>query len=119
MKNKGVTLLELLIVIALIAIIIPIMYSFGIFGIKTHKISMDEFDIQSSSRIFADNVNNITRFATSTHTVPKSSFQDSNHRDPSWSYIVINSQGNVVLDEPGDSKDSPRKVTILAEKKME
>lgn len=117
MKNKGVTLLELLIVIALIAIIIPIMYSFGIFGIKTHKISMDEFDIQSSSRIFADNVNNITRFATSTHTVPKSSFQDSNHRDPSWSYIGINSQGNVVLDEPGDSKDSPRKVTIIAEKK--
>lgn len=117
MKNKGVTLLELLIVIALIAVIIPIMYSFGIFGIKTHKISMDEFDIQSSSRIFADNVNNITRFATSTHTVPKSSFQDSNHRDPSWSYIGINSQGNVVLDEPGDSKDSPRKVTIIAEKK--
>lgn len=117
MKRKGFTLLELILVIALIGSVTAIAFNFLFFGMRAQRIVVDEFEIQSSVRLFAEHINNTTRFATSAHTVPKSSFQTHNHRDPNWSYIGINNEGHVVLDEPGETLESPRKVKIIAEKK--
>lgn len=117
MKRKGFTLIELVLVIALLGLTIVPTYNFLIYGTKAHTMAVDEFEIQSATRLFTEQVNNITRFATATHTVPKSSFQGADHRDPSWSYLGINSSGDVVLDEPGENEGDPRKVTVIAEKR--
>lgn len=116
MKKRGFTLLELILTIALIGIVTSIAYNFLIFGARAHQLAIDEFEVQSSTRIFAENVNKITRFATSTHTVPKSSFQDLNHRDPNWSYIGIDKHGDVILDEPGSTLEAGRRITTIAKK---
>jgi prepilin-type N-terminal cleavage/methylation domain-containing protein len=118
MKNrKGVTLLELILALALISIIITIGMNIFLIGNKAQKASITEADVQANTRLVSEQINNITRFATKTHTIPRSSFQYSNDgfRDPNTSYVGITKEGHVVIDEPGEPSQ-PRKVQYLAKK---
>lgn len=118
MKNrKGVTLLELILAIALIGIILTIGTNIFMVGNKAQKAFVSEADMQANTRLVSEYINNITRFATKTHTIPRSSFQHSNDgvRDPITSYIGITKEGHVVIDEPGES-GQPRKIQYLAKK---
>ena len=118
MKNrKGVTLLELILTIALIGLIIPIGTNIFLVGNKYQKVFGTEAEMQANTRLVSEQINNITRFATKTHTIPRSSFQYSEDgvRDPVTSYIGITKAGHVVIDEPGES-GQPRKIQYLAKK---
>jgi prepilin-type N-terminal cleavage/methylation domain-containing protein len=116
MKNrKGVTLLELILALALISIIIIIGTNVFIIGNKAQRASVSEADVQANTRLVSEQINNITRFATKTHTIPRSSFQYYEVRDPVTSYIGITKEGHVVIDEPGES-GQPRKIKYLAKK---
>lgn len=118
MKNrKGVTLLELILALALISIIITIGTNIFIIGNKAQKAVVLEADVQANTRLVSEQINNITRFATKIHTIPRSSFQYSNDgfRDPITSYIGITKEGHVVIDEPG-GPSQPRKIQYLAKK---
>ena len=118
MKNrKGVTLVELILALALISIIITIGTNIFLIGNKAQKAVVLEADLQANTRLVSEQINNITRFATKIHTIPRSSFQYSNDgfRDPITSYIGITKEGHVVIDEPGLS-GQPRKIQYLAKK---
>jgi len=118
MKNrKGVTLLELILTIALIGLIIPIGTNIFLVGNKYQKVFGTEAEMQANTRLVSEQINNITRFATKTHTIPRSSFQYSEDgvRDPVTSYIGITKAGHVVIDEPGEA-GQPRKIQYLAKK---
>lgn len=118
MKNrKGVTLLEIILALALISIIITLGTNIFLVGNKAQKASITEADVQANTRLVSEQINNITRFATKTHTIPRSSFQYSNDgvRDPNTSYLGITKEGDVVIDEPGEPSQ-PRKIQYLAKK---
>lgn len=118
MKNrKGVTLIELILALALIGVIITIGTNIFLVGNKAQKASVSEADMQANTRLVSEHINNIIRFATKTHTIPRSSFQYSEDgvRDPITSYIGITKEGHVVIDEPGEP-DQPRKIQYLAKK---
>ena len=116
MKNrKGVTLLELILALALISIIIIIGTNVFIIGNKAQRASVSEADVQANTRLVSEQINNIPRLATKTHTIPRSSFQYYEVRDPVTSYIGITKEGHVVIDEPGES-GQPRKIKYLAKK---
>lgn len=118
MKNrKGVTLLELILALALIGIVIMIGTNIFIFGNTSQKLFVSEADVQANTRLVSEQINNILRFATKTHTIPRSSFQYSEDgvRDPITSYIGITKSGHVVIDEPGES-GQPRKIQYIAKK---
>jgi len=121
MKNKkGVTLLELILAIALIGIIVTIGTNIFLIGNTTQKASVSEAEMQANTRLVSEHLNNIVRFATKTHTIPRSSFQYSNDgvRDPQTSYIGITKEGHVVIDEPPNVSGQPRRVQYLAKKKV-
>ena len=118
MKNrKGVTLIELILALALIGIIITIGTNMFLIGNKSQKVTILEAEMQANTRLVSENINNIMRFATKTHTIPRSSFQYSEDgvRDPITSYIGITKEGHVVIDEPGEA-GQPRKIQYLAKK---
>ena len=75
MKNrKGVTLIELILALALIGIIITIGTNMFLIGNKSQKVTILEAEMQANTRLVSENINNIMRFATKTHTIPRSSF---------------------------------------------
>lgn len=116
-KRKGITLIEVVLVLALAGIVIVAATNMFIFSNKVHKVSAEEADIQATTRLIAEQINNIVRLATKTHTIPRSSFQYSEDgvRDPNTSYIGISKEGHVVIDEPG-GEGQPRNIQYLAKK---
>ena len=117
-NNKGFTLIEVVLTLAIFALVITIPTNFVLFGNKVQSLSIDETDIQASTRLTTEYINNITRFATKTHTIPRSSFQNSNDgvRDPNTSYIGITKEGHVVIDKPGANLGDPREIQYIAMK---
>lgn len=117
-KRNGLTLIELLLTLAFIGIIIAIGTNIFLFGSKAQSLALEEFDIQSNTRLISEYINNTTRFATKTHTIPRSSFQYSEDgvRDSATSYIGVTKNGHVVIDEPGENLGDPRRVKYLAKK---
>lgn len=121
MKNrKGVTLLELILALALIGIVITIGTNIFLFGNKAQTAVALEADMQANTRLVSEQINNITRFATKTHTIPASSFQysETGVRDINTSYIGITKEGNVVIDKPVEQGNplNERNVQVLAQK---
>lgn len=116
--RKGFTLLEVILTLAILLIVISFPTRFFLFGSQVQKLSADETEIQASTRLISEHINYITRFATKTHSIPKSSFQYSEDgvRDPYTSYIGITKNGHVVIDKPGEEEDDPRIVEYVAKK---
>ncbi len=87
-SKKGITLIELIIVMALLGIVLTSAYSMLIFSNRVHVKAVDEFDLQSSFRLVTEHTNRITRFSTALFTIPQSSFRENNLSD-GWNYIGI------------------------------
>lgn len=122
MKNqKGFTLIELIIVIALLLIVIAGGFHFLSFGNTIHRLTLQEAEIQSAARLTTEHINNIVRFSRAAFTIPRSSFN--RKRDEGWNYIGIDKEGNVVFDEDdGRSSDerveNPSKILAKANDKI-
>lgn len=116
--KKGFTLLEVILTLALVTIVLSIPANFLIFGNKVREKSMSEAEIQASTRLTGEYINNISRFATKVHTIPRSSFQYSEDgvRDPITSYIGITKEGHIVIDKPGENPGDPRIIQYVAKK---
>lgn len=116
--RKGFTLLEVILTLALLGIVLSIPVRFFLFGNRVQNLSMAEVDIQASTRLTSEHINSISRFATKTHTIPRSSFQYSEDgvRDPITSYIGITKDGHVVIDKPGAEEGDPRIIQYVAKK---
>jgi len=95
MRKKGYTLIELLLALALVSVVLVGSFSILNFGNTVYRMGVDEFEIQASSRLTAAHINQVTRYASATFTIPKSSFKESNLTD-GWDYIGI-MDGEVVL----------------------
>ena len=116
--RKGITVLELILTLSLISIIIMIGFNFLYFGNKAQSMAIEETERQARTRLISEYFNNIARYSTKAHTIPKSSFQYSENgvRDPYTSYIGITKDGHVVIDEPGENEGDPRRIQYLAKK---
>jgi prepilin-type N-terminal cleavage/methylation domain-containing protein len=87
-KAKGFTLVEVILVMALMGIVITTCYSVLNFSYKTHKVALDEFDLQASFRLVSEQTNQISRFSTAVFTIPQSSFREDNLTD-GWNYFGV------------------------------
>jgi len=96
MRKKGFTLIELLIVIALIPIILAVAFQFLNFGLKGHKMSSREYEIQSNMRMAIEKTNETVKYSTSLFVIPKGSFKESN-LDQEWSYIGVSEDGREIV----------------------
>lgn len=70
MKKQGVTLIELIIVVAIIGIVITLGFSFVIFGQNVFGKGSTQAEIQSELRLASDIVKNELRYATMVELIP-------------------------------------------------
>ncbi len=98
-ENRGVTLIELIISMALLGIVLTTSFSMFSFGNTVHRMSISEYDVQAATRLVSEHTNRIARFSTAVFTIPESIFRENNLTN-GWSYVgVLN--GEVVVYEYG------------------
>lgn len=96
-NKKGFTLVELIIVIALMGIIIAASFNILLLGTKTHSISLNEYDLQSSIRIATESVNQIVRYSKAVFAVPGTFVSNEDVMDPDWNYFMVSNDGKKIV----------------------
>ena len=110
-NNRGFTVVELMIVLALLSVVIAPAYMMLGLGNRVHSASVAEYELQSSARIAAARINRTARFASAVFTIPKSSFKEDNLTS-GWSYVGVLDGAVVAYDY--NSEDGVHQKTVLA-----
>lgn len=87
-QNRGFTLIEIIITLALTVIVMGTAFSLLMFGQKVFAFSTKEFDLQAAVRLTEQKAGDTIRYATALFTIPKSRFSASN-LDTGWSYLGV------------------------------
>ena len=87
-RRRGVTLIELTIVILLVGVVGMVAFSFVSFGNKVMNESTKEFEFQFSTRSVLSLTSQTLRYATAVFTVPESKFDPDNLTE-GWDYIGV------------------------------
>ena len=98
MKNKkGITIVEMIVVIALIVMVLAIVGSFMKFSFISQKTSADEYKIQGDMRLATDIINNQIRNATVAFTLPQGKFVEAPlAKNKIWSYFGVENNKDIV-----------------------
>lgn len=116
MKNrKGITLVELIVVIILVAMVLAIAGTFLNFSFMTQKKSANEYKIQADLRIASAIINNEIRNSTVTFTLPITKFQPASVRNQDWNYIGIEDNKRIVQITPNGTSTPAIKVLFTAD----
>jgi len=95
-NNKGVTLIEMIIVVALVGIVITVSFSLLSFGNRLLAITSEEYNLQASTRYAVERVNTELRFSTATFALPMTNFQESQLTD-GFEYIGVSNDGKEIV----------------------
>ena len=87
--NKGFTLVELILTIAITSIVIMISANLLILGTKSHKLTVKEYDLQSSIRRVTEETTKIVRYSKAVFAVPQTFISSTNSMDPGWNYFMV------------------------------
>ncbi|WP_312702229.1 vWA domain-containing protein [Sedimentibacter sp.] len=98
--RRGITLIELLLAIALISLIIIPVTNFLLLGIRGHAVTIDEFDIQSNTRVVSTKINSIIRDASGVFVLHR---EDDDKLTDEWNYIMLNEDHTKLLEYVWDS----------------
>lgn len=112
MKNrKAVTLIELILVLAIISLVVPTATSMLLLGQKAESMSFEEFDIQSDIRVVATILNNTIRDSGGIFILHR---DNSNKLTEEWNYIMLNdSKDKLVEWRWDDASQTHKQVELL------
>ena len=93
-NRKGFTLIELIIVLAIMGIVINLAFSMNIFGIRTYAKGSDRYDLNTETNLLSEYITRNIRYAygveilTALDTIPSSS-DIASSEDPMDAYIYV------------------------------
>lgn len=107
-NKKGVTLIELILVLAILTIVIGSAYSLFSFGSKTFTGGSKQYNAQNSTRLIVDYITKEIRFATdlSVQSVSLSENQITDNEHYSYIYIKNGSLHHSLYDLATNSRNS-------------
>ncbi|WP_167792067.1 prepilin-type N-terminal cleavage/methylation domain-containing protein [Soehngenia longivitae] len=111
MKNrKAVTLIELILVLAIIGLVVPTATSMLLLGQKAESMTLEEFDIQSDIRVAATVLNNTIRDAGGVFILHR---DNANKLTEEWNYIMLNDTKDKLVEWRWDSSTNTHKQVEL------
>jgi len=109
-SRKGITLVELLLVLALISIIIVTGTNFLLLGVKSHAITIDEFNIQSKTRLVSSKINSVIRDASGVFVLYR---EDDENLTEEWNYIMLSEDHTKLLEYAWDGTSNTHVIREL------
>lgn len=108
--NKGITLIELILVISLISIITLLGFNIFKFGFKAQKMTDKEYQIQSEMRVASTKINNYIRYSTAIFTIEDfGEFSVTN----GWNYLMVSEDGREIVEYIYNPENESYKKNIL------
>jgi hypothetical protein len=68
-----------------------------ILGMKSHKLTGKEYDLQSSIRRVTEETTKIVRYSKAVFAVPQTFISNTNSMDPGWNYFMVSSDGKRIV----------------------
>lgn len=96
-NKKGFTLLELIVVIAIIGMVITTIFSLLFIGYDVYGKASDDFQIQSDVRLAMEEINTTVRSSKAVFAVP-----DVSYKDAQWNYLGMNEEKTKIIDYQWD-----------------
>lgn len=98
MNKKGFTLLELIVVIAILGMVITTISGLMFYGFNVYTLTSKDFEVQSDVRVAMEKTNKLVRFSSALFAVP-----DVTYMDPEWNYIGMNAEGTQIINYKWDA----------------
>lgn len=112
-NRKGITLVELLIVLAIIGTLIPLGTNMLIFSTRSHKTVEEEFEIQSGIRLTSQIIGNFIRESSAIFMLNDSYFDSSNLKNE-WDYFALSDDKTQIIQYQWDSTTNTHVENIMA-----
>lgn len=111
--NSGFTLIEMIVVLALIGIVTLFLFTFVNFSTASEAKVEEEYELQSDVRLTSEVLNNAIRNSTVTFAIPKTVFDG--EKKAMWNYFGIEDKKTIVqYTYNPDTGDHDRKVLVEA-----
>lgn len=110
----GFTLIELIITVSILSIIIALSTNLIIYAVKTQKITLNEYNLQSAIRNATEKTNTTIRYSKAVFAVPETYVESLAVMDPSWNYIMVSKDKKriVIMEYSEESKKHEEKVIV-------
>lgn len=113
-RRNGITLVELIIVLAIIGIVISLAGTMLGFSIRSHRIVDEEFQVQSSMRLTSQVISNYIRESSAIFMLNDIQFDNSNLKNE-WDYFALSSDKSQVIQYEWDDLSKMHVAKILAD----
>lgn len=113
-KRKGITLVELIIVLALVGIIVTLATSMLVFSVNSFGIVEEEFQIQSNMRLASQVIGNYIKESSAIFMLNEVQFDDTKLKNE-WEYFALSSDKSKVIQYKWDEVEKKHVPTILAD----
>ena len=97
-RVKAFTLIELIIVIALLSSVIFLSTSMIRLSTVAHEKTVDEYEINTTIRLASQKANELIRYSKAVFAVTNDYISDVNHMDPGWNYYAVSADKRRIVE---------------------
>lgn len=107
-NKKGITLLEVMVVVLIIGIVISTIMSIVVFGYRVYNKESSEYDIQTKVRLTMEEMNKLMRSSKAVFAIP-----NADYLDEQWNYISVSEDNTKIINYKWDNVTKTHKQTVL------